>query len=150
MNYELALFTAVAVNPGWYPKVREALGGVSAIEELTDPYAKELFLALEEWYRDGGSGIDDLLSRIGGNSLRNFVIEQGASEAFSSKIEQFEQFVSDGINRIKQKRLERRRAEIVMELRTIKEGEAGRRLEDLLTEKVHIDGELRRFKEVNV
>jgi DNA primase len=150
MNYELALFAAVLVNPGWYPKVREALGGVSAIEELADPRAKDLFLALEEWYRDGGPGIDDLLSRIADNSLRNFVIAQGASEAFPAGDEQFEQFVSDGINRIKQKRLERRRAEIVMELRIIKEGEAGRRLEDLLTEKVHIDGELRRFKEVNV
>jgi DNA primase len=143
MNDELFLLTAVAANSDLYPKLRSAL----SIEELEDPGAKELFIALEEWFRNGGLGIDDLLSRISG-PLRQFVIQRGTTKAFSVHPEQL---VSDGIRRVKQKRLERRRAEIITELRIAGSGdrpeEAG--LEDLLAEKMFIDAELRRFKEVN-
>jgi DNA primase len=149
MNGELFLLTAAAVNHELYPKLRPAL----SVEELDDPNAKELFIALEEWYRNGESGIDDLLSRIGSEALRDFVIKQGMTEAFSGRPEQL---VSDGVKRLKRKRLERRRAEIVMKLRAadkdFPEGPEDRRgssTEDLLAEKVHIDAELRRFKEVN-
>jgi DNA primase len=142
MNDELFLLTAVLVNPVFYPKLRSAL----SIEEFDDPGARELFIALEEWFRNGAAGVDDLLSRVKDEGLRNFVIARGASEAFSARPERL---VADGINRIRRKRFERRRAEIVTELRIAKYGEPGRRLEDLLAEKVRIDAELRRFKEVN-
>jgi DNA primase len=142
MNDELFLLTVVFLNPGLYPKLFSAL----TIEELKDPHAKELFIALDEWYRNDSSGMDDLLSRVKDEALRKFVLEQGSSEAFSGHVAQL---VSDGIRRIKQKRLERRRAEIVTELRIIRQGEAGRQTAELLTEKVHIDAELHRFKEYN-
>jgi DNA primase len=144
MNDELFLLTAAAANAGLYPKLRSAL----SIEELEDPNAKELFIALEEWFRNGGLGIDDLLSRISGDPLRQFVVQRGATEAFAVHPEQL---ISDGIRRIKQKRLERRRAEIVSELRIAGNGgrEEGAGLENLLAEKMFIDTELRRFKEVN-
>jgi DNA primase len=157
MNDELFLLTAVLVNPGLYPKLRSAL----SIEEFDDSGAKELFIALEEWFRNDTPGVDDLLARIQDEGLRNFVISQGASDAFS---DQPERLVSDGIKRIKQKRLEHRRLEIVRELRIMKNagspprhngfpgGTPGGvlpelRVEDLLAEKVHIDAELRRMKE---
>jgi DNA primase len=157
MNDELFLLTAVLVNPGLYPRLRGAL----AIEDLNDPGARELFIALEEWFRNDTPGMDDLLSRIQDGALRNFVVHQGASEAFSDHPEQL---VSDGIKRVKQKRLERRRSEIVRELRIAKGADilphhtgfpggtqggllAETRVEDLLAEKVHIDAELRRMKE---
>jgi DNA primase len=142
MNEELFLLTAVFVNPGLYPKLLSTF----TIEELHDPYAKELFIALDEWYRNGSSGVDDLLSRINDAGLREFVLERGASTAFSLR---GEQLILDGIKRIKQKRLERRRAEIVTELRIMRREESGYRMADLLTEKVHIDAELHRFKEIN-
>jgi DNA primase len=143
MNDELFLLTAVFVNPGLYPKLLSTF----TIEELQDPYAKELFIALDEWYRNDFSGVDDLLSRINHEELRKFVLERGASEAFSVH---GEQLVSDGIKRIKQKRFERRRTEIITELRIMKQGEElGNRMADLLTEKVHIDAELHRLKEIN-
>jgi DNA primase len=156
MNDELFLLTAVLVNPGLYPKLRSTL----SIEEFDDPGARELFIALEEWFRNDTPGVDDLLSRIQDEGLRNFVVHQGASEAFSDYPERL---VSDGIKRIKQKRLERRRLEIIRELRIMKNaalpGHSGFpggtpggfpaeiRIEDLLAEKVHIDAELRRMKE---
>jgi len=74
------------------------------------------------------------------------MLQHSASEAFST---QPEKLVSDGIKRIKEKRLQRRRAEIVLKLRTARNEGMGtdRQLDDLLSEKVHIDAELLRLKE---
>jgi DNA primase len=141
MNDELFLLTAVFLNPGLYPKLLSTF----TIEELKDPHAKELFIALDEWYRNDSLGVDDLLSRVNDEGLRKFVLERGSSEAFSVHPEQL---VSDGIKRIKQKRLEHRRVEIITELR-IKQGESGSMVGELLAEKVHIDAELHSFKEHN-
>jgi DNA primase len=157
MNDELYLLTAVLVNQRTYPKLRSSL----SIEELEDPGAKELFIALEEWFRNRSPGEEessqamppDLLARINGEALRNFVIEQGVKGAFSSNPEAL---IQDGIRKIKIKRLERRQGEIVMELRKQKTDRGGLNApppaslpvssEDLLTEKVHIDAELLRLR----
>ncbi|MDR0555007.1 MAG: DNA primase [Treponema sp.] len=142
MNDELFLLASVLANHELVIKLRSTL----SIEEIEDPRAKELFIALEEWFRNDMPGIDDLLSRIHDEALRNFVLEQSVSKAFSINPEML---LDDGIKRVKRKRLERRQSEIVIELRTQKRGESGRSLEDLLAEKVHIDAEMRKFKEVN-
>jgi DNA primase len=156
MNDELFLLTAVAVNHRLFAKLRSTL----SIEELEDPQAKELFIALEEWFRNGVPEEDarddlhsgeavlpyDLLSRIHDEALRNFVIEQGASKAFFLEPDRL---VMRSVDRLKQKRLERRQAEIIIELRTQKRGEGGLGLSDLLAEKVHIDAELLRLKDAN-
>ncbi|MDR3343695.1 MAG: DNA primase [Treponema sp.] len=144
MNDELFLLAAVSVHYRLYPQFRSKL----SIKEIEDPSAKELFIALEECYVHDESGMDDLLSRITAPELRNFIIERGASNEFSANPEQL---VSDGINRVKQRRLKRRLDEIVMELRIAKEGvtriRGETRLEELLAEKMHLDAELCRLKE---
>jgi DNA primase len=148
LNDELFLLTAVVVNHDLYPKLRSAL----TIEDFDDLAARELFIALEEWFRNDMPGMDDLLSRIGNGALRDFVVRQGVSEAFSINPGRL---VNDGIRTVKQKRLERRLAGIITELRITKnelarEGlQRGSRLEDLLAEKVHLDAELRLLKEAN-
>jgi DNA primase len=148
LNDELFLLTAVVVNHDLYPKLRSAL----TIEDFDDPAARELFIALEEWFRNDMPGMDDLLSRISNGALRDFVVRQGVSEAFSINPGRL---VNDGIRTVRQKRLERRLAGIITELRItknehIREGlQRGSRLEDLLAEKVHLDAELRLLKEAN-
>jgi DNA primase len=153
MKDELNLLTAVMVNRWLYPKLRSSL----SIEEFEDPGARELFIALEEWFRNKNTEEEeksqavppDLLSRVSGEALRNFVIEQGVKGAFSSNAEAF---VQDGIKQIRIKRLKRRQGEIVAELRGRKAGGGGLNvspaasLEDVLAEKVHIDAELLRLK----
>ncbi|MDR0377199.1 MAG: DNA primase [Spirochaetaceae bacterium] len=146
MTDELFLLTAVSVNPGWYPKVRASLSSALPIEEIDDPQAKELFIALEEWFRNDAPGMDDLLARIQDEALRNFVIEQAASQAFSHKPELL---FEESVKRIRQKRLERRQAGIIAELGIQKRGDMGRALEDLLAEKVYVDAELLRLKEAD-
>jgi DNA primase len=147
LNDELFLLIAVFVNHDLYPKLRAAL----VVDDFDDPAAKELFIALEEWFRNDMPGLDDLTTRISDEALRNFVIQQGVSEAFSINPDKL---VGDGIRKIRQKRLERRLARIVTELRITKyeqsQGEGrGTALEDLLSEKVHLDAELRLLKEAN-
>jgi DNA primase len=148
LNDELFLLVAVLVNHDLYPKLRSAL----IVEDFDDPAARELFIALEEWFRNDMPGMDDLLSRISDGALRNFVIQQGVSEAFSMNPERL---VGDGIRKIRQKRLERRLAKIITDLRITKNGQTqgglhgGATLEDLLAEKVHLDAELRLLKEAS-
>jgi DNA primase len=148
LNDELFLLTAVVVNHNLYPKLRSALTS----EDFDDPAARELFIALEEWFRNDMPGMDDLLSRISNGALRDFVVRQGVSEAFSINPGRL---VNDGIRTVRQKRLERRLARIITELRITKnelvpEGfQRGSSLEDLLAEKVHLDAELRLLKEAN-
>jgi DNA primase len=140
MNDELFLLTVVSVNDRLYPKFREAL----SIKEIEDLAAKELFIALEESYRNNESGMEGLLSRISSEDLRNFVTERGTSREFSANAEEL---VSDGIKRVKQKQLERALEDIVIKLRIAKNEAAGTLLEELLVEKMHIDAELHRLKE---
>ncbi|MCA1949480.1 MAG: DNA primase [Treponema sp.] len=142
MNDELFLLLTVISNRSLYPRLRASL----SIEEVEDSRAKELFIALEECYRKDIQDIDGLLSHIQDEALRSFVLEKASSEAFSQKSEQL---VSDGIKRIRIKRLERRRAEIILKLRTARTGglHSEQKMEELLSEKVHIDAELVRLKE---
>jgi DNA primase len=147
LNDELFVLIAALVNHDLYPKLRSAL----VIDDFDDPAARELFIALEEWFRNDMPGLEDLKSRISDEALRDFVIQQGVSEAFSLNPEKL---VSDGIRKIRRKRLERRLARIVTELRITKNEQShgegrGASPEDLLAEKVHLDAELRLLKEAN-
>ncbi|MDR3130078.1 MAG: DNA primase [Treponema sp.] len=146
MNDELFLLTAVLANPDWYPKLRASLSSELPLEEIYDPLVKELYIALEEWFRNGSPGMDDLLARIQDEALRNFVIEQAASQAFSQNTELL---FGESIKRIRQKRLERKQAEIINKIGIQRSGDTGMDLEDLLAEKVSVDAELRRLKEAN-
>jgi DNA primase len=137
------------VNPGFFKALRT---GVS-LEDLEDPRARELFMLLEEWYRKTGggpsgalgalnaAGSGELLEMVQDKELQEYILQQEASGAFSS----VEKLLSDGITKIKSKVLERRRREIIRELRSpaleaVRQG-------DLLAEKIHIDGALTRLKE---
>jgi DNA primase len=141
INEELYLLLAVFINSNLYQKFRSIL----SIEEVEDPRAKEMFIALEEWFRNDSMGFDDLLARIEDEGLRRFILEKSASGAFSVHPEQI---MSDGIKRIKRRNLERRSSAIVIALRSVKDGVSSN-IEDLMTEKVHIDAELLRLKDMN-
>ncbi|MDR3172969.1 MAG: DNA primase [Treponema sp.] len=147
MNDELGLLTLIMVNSGLYPSFRKAIG----IEEIEDTAARELFIAMEECYVREESGADAVLSRISSIPLRNFVVSKGISREFSGNPEQL---MKDGIKRLNQKKFRRRLSEIAAELHGLEHNPSvqGReeRLDELLTEKMHIDTELRRLKEDKV
>jgi DNA primase len=142
INEELYLLIAVFINNDLYQKFRSIL----SIEEVEDPRAKEMFIALEEWYRNDSMGFDDLLARIEDELLKRFILEKSASGAFQMSPEKI---ISDGVKRIKRKNLERRSNAIVLSLRSAKNEGSETRIEDLMAEKVHIDAELLRLKDMN-
>jgi DNA primase len=158
MNDELLLLIAVAVNyvspqkERFFPKFRAAL----EINEIEEPNAKELFIALEECIRYNETGMDELLARISSPDLRKFIVERSSSGEFSLNVEQL---VADGIRKITGRRLERRQEEIIIKLRSLKRTGGGRSSEvsgqevpglevcglevrELLAEKMRIDNEL--------
>jgi DNA primase len=143
MNDELFLLTVVSVNPELYPEFRKAL----AMKEIEDPAAKEIFVALEECFIQEESGMDAFLSRISSEELRNFIAERGTSPEFSRGAQKL---IGDGIKRVKEKGLRQRLSEIVAELRKGERNSIVRpdnnSLEELLSEKMQIDAELRKLE----
>jgi DNA primase len=148
MNDELFLLTVVSVNPDLYPELRAAL----KINEIEDPNAKELFIALEECYAQDENGVDDFLTRLGSEPLRVFITERGSSPEFRGAPRRL---MEDGIKRIREKRLLRRLDEITAALRRsgrkdnpglLSESGAENSLEELLAEKMLIDAELRKLE----
>ncbi|GAB1482786.1 DNA primase [Treponema sp.] len=143
LNDELFLLMAVLVNRGLYPRLRSELSP----EDIDDSRAKELFVALEECFRNEADDLDSLISRIKDEELISFVLARVASDAFT---ENAERLVSDGITRVKKRDLEKRRASILLQLRSAqREGDKTLNHDDLLSEKMHIDAELKRLKDVH-
>ncbi|MDR1929422.1 MAG: DNA primase [Treponema sp.] len=141
-NSELLLLAAVFTHPELFKELRTKL----SVEDLDDPHAKELYIILEERFRndmEGLSGDPAFLNGIEEGELRDFIIRQNASGAFSKS----GKILEDGIARVKARVLERRRKEIIRFLHT--PDSTGMRQEDLLAEKIHIDAELMRLKETN-
>jgi DNA primase len=136
MNDELFLLTLVSVNFHLYPQFRGAL----EIKEIEDPAAKELFIALEECFVHEETGIEALLSRINSEALRKFILEKGVSGEFSGGPEEL---LTDGIRVLKKRRLQRRRSALVSEMRS--PGDEAR-LEDLLSEKMDLDAQIRELE----
>ena len=110
------------------------------IDDFGDPNAKEIYVALEECFRYGEESMDELLARISSPDLKRIIVERSVSGEFSVNAEQF---VNDGIKKIKSKNLEHRQEEIIIKLRTLKKSGAGegKSLEavDKVHDKVHDD-----------
>ncbi|MDR2702641.1 MAG: DNA primase [Spirochaetaceae bacterium] len=153
---ELYLLAAVFVNPGLFKVLRSALSP----EDLEDSNARELYIVMEDWFRlnsdllsgeENMTGIEtgvqfcnrvparsgNLLDMIPEGDLRDFILRQEASGAFTNP----EKVLSDGIARMRSKILERRRREITRELRHTTHEDA--KEADLLAEKMYIDAELK-------
>jgi DNA primase len=150
MNDELFLLMTAAVNDmgggedRLYPVLRKSL----KINEIDDPAAKELFVALEECFVNDETGVDQFLARIADPQLRDFYLKRGSSKEFTTNPAKL---LSDGIQKAGRKRLEHRMDEIVARLAGLgknvlpeEDGEA----EELLAEKIRIDETLRQIKEV--
>ncbi|MDR0448536.1 MAG: DNA primase [Treponema sp.] len=169
-GYELYMMGAVFVNPGLYGRLRSVL----SLEDLEDVHARELYIILEEWYRDTiGSGnvtkgsenvcrssdepraaSEVPLERIMNGNVRDFILRKEVLGSFSNP----EMLIGDGITRIKIKTLEKKRRELVRKLRNIANitsvdestQEKLPRQADLLAEKIHVDAELTKLKALTI
>jgi DNA primase len=137
MTSDFFFLLAVAANRDYFARVRNLLGP----EDLEDPRARKLFVALEECFRAGESSEEALLGRLEDPELRAEVLARTSSGAFA---EEPERLVRDGMSSVRRRTLERRSAGLAARLALHREGEAA--LRDLLAEKMHIDEELAKLK----
>ena len=148
-GYELLFMGAVFVNPGMFGEIRADF----IPEDLDDPGARELYIILEEWFRESepgnykgpGSSLE-LLDRLQDGNLRDFILRQEALGSFANPAK----IIAGGMVRIKIKILEKKRRELIRELRNTTLNEIPhndvQRQEILLAEKVYIDAELAKLK----
>jgi DNA primase len=156
-NEELSLLTVIALdyvseNPEkLFVKFRAAFD----INEMEDENSREIYIALEECYRYGEKSTHELLARIPSEELKTFLLERSVSGEFSVNPGKL---AADGIRKIKEKRLEKRQEEIIINLRNVKKNlgacrdgicddERNSKEKELLAEKMRIDNELNQLKQ---
>jgi DNA primase len=147
MSDELYLLTAVAVNCGENPSLFAKLRAEIPIGELEDPYAKELYVTLEECVRAGNMNFEALINGIETVELKQFIVEKAATREFSEKPLDI---VAGSIKKVRAERLARKRNALVVKMRSTKNdgSDDGLSLEDLIHEKMFIDTELQHLKGV--
>ncbi|MDR0504055.1 MAG: DNA primase [Treponema sp.] len=144
MNNELFLLTVVSVNMNLYPEFRSNL----EIREIDDPFAKELFIAMEECYIHDERDTDSLLARITNEPLKDFIASRGVSEEFrGGPGREPGRLMEDGINEIKKKRIRIKLADINAKIR-MSERTAGEEenINELLAEKKYLDSQMRKLE----
>jgi len=144
MNAELFLLTVVSVNMNLYPEFRSNL----EIKEIDDPFAKELFVAMEECYSHDERDVDSLLSRIMNEPLKDFIASRGASDEFKEGPgRQPRRLMEDGIKEIRKKSIRKKLLEINAKMRVC-ERTAGEEenIDELLAEKKYLDSQMRKLE----
>jgi len=141
-NAEAVLLAALASNPDLYEDARGRIGP----QDFDDELLRDAFIALEECYRTDTLGVAAVASLVSDESFRIFLLEGAASGAYALNAERL---VSDGIRLVRERVLEKRKARVVARLREYDAERDGDELSlnDLLYEKMHLDGELARIKE---
>jgi len=139
---DLAFLAAAALNPEQFSSIRAKV----EVADLDDEASRELFLTLEECFRNEETSLDAVLGRVEDPALRIFLMEKAASGEYAIQVDRL---VRDGILNVRERSLERRRTKLV---RQISEYNSDREadavsMNDLLFEKMFIDQELEKIKE---
>ncbi len=140
IDEDLFLMIAVTENLDYFKYVRNNL----FVDDLESPYAKSLFIALEECFRNNENSLDSVLLRIEEEELRNLIIEKAFSEEF--EINQ-EQIIKDCIKRIKGKSMEKKRLRIMEKLKSYERDNTHlEKIKELLSEKMYLDKEIEKLR----
>ncbi|UCF97742.1 MAG: DNA primase [Spirochaetaceae bacterium] len=134
---DLFFILAVAVNREYFQEVRNTVG----VDDLEDPKARTLFVALEECYRQGERTEETLLRRLEDEGLRELLLQKTASGEFDLNPERL---IHDGLREIRRRSLEKRRRSLVSALSRAKDQDP-MKLKDLLGEKMYLDEELQKL-----
>ena len=140
VSVELFLMIASVVNRDGFAYVR----GRIDIDDLKDPRARSVYIALEECFRHEETNLDSVLSRLADEELVSLIAEKITSEEFSINSEEL---IKDTVKKIKISSLLKKKEEIVKKLKSIsKEGVENNNEMDLLTEKSFLDQEIEKLR----
>ena len=141
-SIELFLMIATIANINVYPYVRRNI----EIDDLQDHRAKELYIALEEGFRNDETSVAAVIERIDDTELKNSVLQKLAGNEYS--------FVDDipikeAIQRLREANIRRRRHFLQQELQTIRGNdiESMDQQREIMAEIIHLDTILRDVRE---
>jgi DNA primase len=106
---DLYLMIAVAANLEYFSEVRNTLSP----EELSDPRAKQIYISLEDCYRNELHSMEDLWSKLDDQSIKSLILQKVSSEEFSVNARDI---IEDGVSRIKQRGIISKRASLIRNL----------------------------------
>ncbi len=139
MNAELRAVLAVVANLDAYEQMRTDLSP----EDFEDPVARELFIILEECYREESVLHGSVLAKCSDEQLKSLVARAVASGEYADNQDKV---IKDSIRHIRRNSLERKRIRLLNKIRqlslTATTYEDQRLLEELISEKMSIDFEL--------
>ena len=140
LGADLFLMLAIAVNGSHFEQARRIISE----QDLEDPEAREVFIALEECYREGDISLMPILNRLDSERLRTLIAEKAASDEFGVNQERL---ISESLENTRRRSLEKKRGKIVALLRqTETEKSDVFAMRELLQEKMFLDGELQKMK----
>jgi len=138
---DLFLMLAVAINCEYFQKIRQSI----EMEDLQSRTSREIFIALEEAFREDRLNLEHIVSKIEDESLQQLIYEKSVSGEFEVNAEYI---IQGGINSIRKRTLKQKRDSIVYKLKSLdREGAHRDARNELLTEKMFLDAELERIKE---
>jgi len=138
---EFRLMLAVFLHASFFSFVRDTL----QLEDLKDTWARDLFLALEESFRDTSESFESMTERLESEELRAIVFQKRIESEFN---EQPGIFIKQGVYRLKSAVLESRRNYIEQTITRLQHAEPAddRSIRDLQAEKIILDQTLRDLK----
>jgi DNA primase len=138
LNAESKAVLAVVANVDYFSMMRNSL----SVDDFEDALAKDMFIALEECYREGTMSYDAFLSKCTDERVKSIVTKTVTSGEYSINSQQT---IEDCIWLIKKNSLERKRDRLLNQIRQCQGNtlEEQQKLELLLNEKMSIDLELR-------
>ncbi len=137
---ELYLMLAVLDNFDYFYLVREEF----EIDDILERKAKELYIILEDCYRNRSFSADHVLDMIREPDFRNFIAKKMTSEEFSVNTEQL---IRDSIIIVKLKNLKLKRQSI--EKQICRADADTYEIDELIAEKLYFDKEIDKLKGMN-
>ena len=138
---DLFLMLLVAVQREYFSYVRKMLGQ----DQLEDPRARELYIALEESFRAGEESRELLMERVESEELRALLAEKTNTDEFSLNPGQA---VTDTVHQIKKRSLQKQIKEIQAEIRHAEakgSGYSQQEVDELQQEILYLNGELNKL-----
>ena len=139
-NAEIRAVLAVVSNMESFSLIRSKL----TVDDFEDVVAKDMFIALEECYRQGATSFDSFILHCKDERIKNLATQAILSKEFS---ENFEKILQDCIKTITRNSLKRRRESLDFEVNKL----AGcttlediQKRDQILTEIMNIDKELKK------
>lgn len=138
-NAEVRAMLAVISNLDFFPTLRNSL----TADDFEDATARDMFISLEECYREDSVTLDNIIRHCNNDSLQRLITKAVTTDEFTVNTEQT---INDSIRLIRKNSLGRKKERLMNEIRQLSLQqvtlEIQQKLDALVSEKMNIDTEL--------